>query len=110
MDESTQWVKVDPDGLAEGQVMTVVAGGRAVCLTRTAEGYGALDNRCPHQGGPLGEGSIENGLLRCPWHGYDYCPLDGSSPGYDDEATTYPLEIRDGDVYVSLTPSNGVGA
>ena len=43
--------------------------------------FAALDNHCPHQGGPLGEGSIENGLLRCPWHGYDYCPLDGSSPG-----------------------------
>lgn len=49
-----QWVKVDPDGLAGDQVTTVVAGGRAICLTRTAEGYGALDNRCPHQGGPLG--------------------------------------------------------
>jgi hypothetical protein len=38
-------------------------------------GTGALENRCPHQGGPLGEGSIENGWLRCPWHGYDYDPL-----------------------------------
>ena len=40
--------------------------------------YGALDNHCPHQGGPLGEGTIENGLLRCPWHGFDYCPLTGA--------------------------------
>ena len=51
MDEATQWVKGDPDGLAERQVMTVVTGGRPICLTRTAGGYGALDNRCPHQGG-----------------------------------------------------------
>ena len=40
--------------------------------------------------------------MRCPWHGYDYCPLDGSSPGFDDEAITYPLEIRDGEVYVAV--------
>ncbi|MGO9898199.1 MAG: Rieske (2Fe-2S) protein [Solirubrobacteraceae bacterium] len=35
-----------------------------------------MSNRCPHQGGPLGEGSIETGMLRCPWHGHDYCPLE----------------------------------
>ena len=47
----------------------------------------ALENRCPHQGGPLGEGSIENGWLRCPWHGYDYDPLTGRSPeGFPDGA------------------------
>jgi len=57
---------------------------------------------CPHQGGPLGEGSIENGLLRCPWHGFDYCPLDGKSPGFDDEAITYPLEVRDGEIFIGV--------
>jgi nitrite reductase/ring-hydroxylating ferredoxin subunit len=70
----------------------VVAGRRSVVLTRVGDDFGALDNRCPHQGGPLGEGSIENGLLRCPWHGFDYCPLDGKSPGFDDEAVTYGVE------------------
>src|SRR5256714_3224461 len=36
----------------------------------------AYPNRCPHQGGPLGEGSIENGWLRCPWHGAVARPAD----------------------------------
>src|SRR6478735_1896831 len=103
MDESTQWVKVDPDGLAEGQVMTVVAGGRAVCLTRTAEGYGALDNRCPHQGGPLGDGQIENGYVICPWHGYEYNPCTGQPPeGFSDGATGYATELRSDGLYVEL--------
>jgi pyruvate oxidase len=53
--------------------------------------YAALDNHCPHQGGPLGEGSIENGLLRYPWHGFDYDPLTGQSPGFADRATCFPL-------------------
>lgn len=73
------WFKVaDLDELAENRVKTVVAGRRSICLTHHDGQYGALDNRCPHQGGPLGEGSIENGWLRCPWHGWDYCPLTGS--------------------------------
>jgi pyruvate oxidase len=90
------------DDLPEGRVTTVAAGHRSVALVHHDGEFAALDNHCPHQGGPLGEGSIENGLLRCPWHGYDYCPLDGKSPGFDDEATTYPLEIRDGEVFVGV--------
>ena len=100
---SVQWHRVlAADELPEGRVTTVAAGHKSVALVHYDGQFSALDNHCPHQGGPLGEGSIENGLLRCPWHGYDYCPLDGSSPGFDDEATTYPLEIRDGEVYVGV--------
>jgi hypothetical protein len=63
---------------------------------------GALDNKCPHQGGPLGEGSIENGLLRCPWHGWDYDPLTGKTPGYEDGVQTFEVEVRDDGVYVGF--------
>jgi len=67
--------------------------------------YAALDNRCPHQGGPLGEGSIENGMLRCPWHGWDYDPISGRSPGsHEDGVETYPVEIREDGIYVGLPP------
>ncbi len=89
--------------LPEGRVATVAAGHKSVALVHYDGEFSALDNHCPHQGGPLGEGSIENGLLRCPWHGFDYCPLDGKSPGFDDEAITYPLEIRDGEIFVGVT-------
>ena len=75
-----EWHRVlDAGELPEGRVTTVTAGHRSVALTHFDGSFGALDNRCPHQGGPLGEGTIENGLLRCPWHGYDYCPLTGDS-------------------------------
>ena len=67
--------------LPEGRVRTAVVDGRSICITRYDGRVGALGNRCPHQGGPLGEGSIENGLLRCPWHGYDYDPITGVAPG-----------------------------
>ena len=91
------------DELPEGRVTTVAAGHKSVALVHYDGQFSALDNHCPHQGGPLGEGSIENGMLRCPWHGFDYCPLDGKSPGFDDEAITYPLEIRDGEIFVGIT-------
>jgi thiamine pyrophosphate-dependent acetolactate synthase large subunit-like protein/nitrite reductase/ring-hydroxylating ferredoxin subunit len=100
---AVEWHRVlAADELPEGRVTTVSAGRKSVALVHYDGQFSALDNRCPHQGGPLGEGSIEKGLLRCPWHGFDYCPLDGRSPGFDDEATTYPLEIRDGEVFVAV--------
>ena len=73
------WHRVlSPDELPEGRVKTVNAGPHSFALTHYDGRYAALSNRCPHQGGPLGEGSIEKGMLRCPWHGYDYCPLTAS--------------------------------
>ena len=72
------WHRVEPvDVPDDGRVRSVVVGGRTVALARCGARLGALDNRCPHQGGPLGEGSIEKGLLRCPWHGSRFRLEDG---------------------------------
>lgn len=100
---SMEWHRIDPGPLETDGLTTVVAGGRALCVTRTAEGYGVLDNRCPHQGGPLGDGQIENGYVICPWHGYEYHPCTGSPPpGFVDAATGYRVEQRDDGLYVEL--------
>lgn len=101
----TKWFKVleDASFLQEGRVMTVTAGTHDVCLTHFEGKISALDNKCPHQGGPLGEGSIENGMLRCPWHGWDYHPCTGNSPGgFDDGVPTYEIKVEDNSVFVGL--------
>ena len=99
------WHKVaELNDLPEGRVKTINIGTRWLALTHHNGKYGALDNHCPHQGGPLGEGSIEKGHLRCPWHGWDFCPLTGKAPGFDDGVTAYPTEVRDDGVYVAVPP------
>jgi thiamine pyrophosphate-dependent acetolactate synthase large subunit-like protein/nitrite reductase/ring-hydroxylating ferredoxin subunit len=100
------WHKVaELDALPEGRVTTVTAGRKSLALSHFNGAYGALDNHCPHQGGPLGEGSIENGLLRCPWHGYDYSPITGTPPpGFTDAPACFPVEVRGDGVYVALPP------
>ena len=98
-----EWHRVlGREDLPEGRVATVNAGRKSVALVHHDGTYAALDNHCPHQGGPLGEGSIENGLLRCPWHGFDYDPLTGQSPGFEDQATCFPLDLRDDGIYVGV--------
>lgn len=100
-----EWKKVlDAGELEEGRVKTVTCGQRSLCMTKHEGKTAALDNRCPHQGGPLGEGSIENGLLRCPWHGWDFHPTTGKAPGFDDGVEALPVEEREDGVYVGLAP------
>ncbi len=98
------WLKaLSVDELPDGRVKPVTCQHRTVCMTHFEGTYAALDNRCPHQGGPLGEGSIENGWLRCPWHGWDFHPTTGGSPeGLDDGVETFPVEVREDGVYVGF--------
>ncbi len=98
------WHKVldDKTLLQNERVMTVTAGHKEVCLTHFEGEFSALNNKCPHQGGPLGEGSIEKGLLRCPWHGWDYHPCTGIAPGFDDGAEKYALKVEGNEIYVGL--------
>ncbi|MEQ8717346.1 MAG: thiamine pyrophosphate-binding protein [Acidimicrobiales bacterium] len=98
---------VGVDEVPEGRVTTVTIGRRSLAVTHHDGAWGALDNHCPHQGGPLGEGSIEKGWLRCPWHGYDYDPLTGAPPeGFSDAPACFETEVRDDAVWVRLPPEH----
>lgn len=49
-----------------------VAGDRIVALANVAGRFHAIDGLCPHQGGPLGTGSLCGQVLTCPWHGWQF--------------------------------------
>ena len=110
--DNLQWVRVaDANQLPEGRVTTVTAGRKTLALTHFDGQYAAMDNRCPHQGGPLGEGSIEKGVdgkcwLRCPWHGWDFDPLTGKPPGGHEDTgqEMFPVEARGDGIYVGVPP------
>ena len=104
-------ISVGSADLPEGRVKTVSARNVYLCLSHFDGQWAAMDNHCPHQRGPLGEGSIERGIdgkcwIRCPWHGWDFDPLTGAPPGGHEDSgqKTYPVEIRDGEVFVGLEP------
>lgn len=99
-----EWHKVaERDELDEGRVTAVSAGTTPVCLSRFRGKYGAISNRCPHQGGPLGEGSVENGYVVCPWHGYEYDPHTGYPPaGFSDAVSAYGVDEREDGIYVGV--------
>ncbi|GFE63397.1 thiamine pyrophosphate-binding protein [Litoreibacter roseus] len=111
-EESLNWISVGHvEDLPDGRVKTVTARTTSICLSHFDGQWAAMNNHCPHQRGPLGEGSIEKGVdgkcwIRCPWHGWDFDPLTGKPPGGHEDSgqTIYPLEIREGEIFVGLEP------
>ncbi|MCW8796380.1 MAG: Rieske (2Fe-2S) protein [Chlorobium sp.] len=100
-----EWIKVldDPSMLSEGSVKEVFAGGRSIALSKVNGVICAIDGTCPHEGGPLGKGDIENGHVTCPWHGWEFDPCTGEdayNPARGVES--FPVEERDDGVYVGV--------
>ena len=104
------WHKVaETSEVEEGRVKSVTAGTQSIALVHFKGQWAAMDNKCPHQGGPLGEGSIEEGIddqcwLRCPWHGWDFDPLTGKPPGGHEDSgqEMFDLEVRGDEVFVGV--------
>lgn len=69
-----------------------------VALFRTAEDrVFAIDDRCPHKGGPLSEGIVHGNAVTCPLHNWVFSLETGLAQGADSGAVaTYPAEVRQG--------------
>src|SRR3989442_2152911 len=52
-----------------GQAKMVEAGRKKIALFNVGGAYYAIDDTCPHRGGPLSQGPVEGGTVTCPWHG-----------------------------------------
>ncbi len=67
----------------------------------------ALDNTCPHAGGPLGEGTLEHEVVTCPWHGWKFNVRTGQRLKNPSPAWTvqrYEVRVVNGAIQV-LVPS-----
>jgi nitrite reductase/ring-hydroxylating ferredoxin subunit/DMSO/TMAO reductase YedYZ heme-binding membrane subunit len=101
------WILVGPPLSIPNRRARIVAapGGERIAVFRDGERIGALTNLCAHQNGPIGEGCIADGLVTCPWHGYQYRLEDGCSPPpFTEKLITYPIRIRSGVVEVDPRP------
>ena len=85
-----------------GELLTVEAQGVTAVLINLDGVICAIDNTCPHSGGPLGEGMLVGETIQCPWHRWRYNVRTGEKVGNPDfKVPTYPVH-HDGDL-ISLT-------
>lgn len=93
------------DEVPEGRAKVVLIGGERVAIFRDQGRLSALSGVCQHQNGPLGEGRVVDGLVVCPWHGYQYKPDCGCSPEpFHEKVPTFRVEVKDGRVLVDPQP------
>jgi len=90
------------DDLVDGQVRHIKIGKRDIALVRVAGEYFALSNVCRHAFAPLADGFLDGHHLICPWHGWRYDVRDGTTDHPDSDVRTYPVTVRDGEVFVRV--------
>jgi len=98
-----KWVEVCKlDEIPPSQARTVRAGDTVIAVFRlTDDRVKALENRCPHKGGPLVDGIISGDDVLCPLHNWRIHLDDGQVKAPDEGCVkTYPVKVEDGTVFL----------
>lgn len=94
---------VEASAIPEGGARLVMTEeGDEIALFKVGGEIFALENACPHEGGPLCEGRLHGSAIVCPWHEWEFELKSGrcvNVPGYD--AISFDIEVIDGVVYLS---------
>ena len=90
--------------LQTGLPLLVEVDGVPIALQSVGHVVNAVANLCPHKAGPLGLGEIRNGAIICPWHHFRFNLTSGRSVTDPDlVATVYPVDIRDGAIFLATS-------
>jgi nitrite reductase/ring-hydroxylating ferredoxin subunit len=97
-------IKVAETGdIAPGAGLIVTAGGRTLAVFNVDGVLHAIDNSCPHRGGPLGDGRLDGAIVTCPWHGYRYDVRTGAHQrDASFNVACFPVTVETGGVYVDV--------
>jgi nitrite reductase/ring-hydroxylating ferredoxin subunit len=105
VDAERNWQVLMPlDELAPAAVKMVRIADKQIAIFNTPDGIRACDNRCPHEGYPLSEGSLsQDCILTCNWHNWKFNLDTGDNLYGGDRLRTYPVEIRGDEIWVDIT-------
>jgi nitrite reductase/ring-hydroxylating ferredoxin subunit len=86
-----------------GSLAHVRAGETEIALANVSGELYAVQGHCLHLEGPLGEGVLEDGVLTCPWHGWQYDVRTGLNEfDHAIKLQTYEVRVENGDVQVAV--------
>jgi len=90
----------------------VEVGDKKILLTKVDGAYYAVSNKCPHMGGSLFKGSLEDGVITCPRHGAKYDAKTGKGLGKPkilfiefkmENNRSYPVKVEDGNILTRIS-------
>ena len=112
--DSAEWVRVIAlDDLAERGRKVVKVGRKQIALFHGSKGVFACNNRCPHEGYPLIEGTLaedpqsRNCVVTCNWHAWRFDLESGETLTGGDKLRRYPVRIEDGQVLIDVSDPPG---
>ena len=90
--------------LAPGSGTTVDVEGQRIALFNVQGTFYAIDDTCPHRGGPLGEGELDGAIVTCPWHGATFDVQTGAvtGPPARNDVRSFQVRIDGDDVLVEI--------
>jgi len=92
------------DEVKPGESKLVELEGKSIALFNVDGTFYALDDACPHSGGPLSEGRLQGTRVTCSWHGSIFDVTDGKvldEPATDNVAS-YPVRVVGADVEIEI--------
>jgi nitrite reductase/ring-hydroxylating ferredoxin subunit len=89
--------------IKEGEYTTTSANGLDIIVGKADGRYFAVHDLCPHFFVPLNQGYLEDCQISCPWHGFTFDVHSGKCTSWEDSdgLETFPIEIKDGGIYLA---------
>jgi 3-phenylpropionate/trans-cinnamate dioxygenase ferredoxin component len=103
---SSAWVDIGgADAVSETMPLSALVEGLAVIVVRCGNTLYAVEDRCTHDGEPLGDAPVENCQIICPRHGAHFCLRTGEAltpPAYE-PLRRYAVREREGRIELELS-------
>ncbi len=100
-----KWLDIGPiDHIPRRGARVVKTPRRDIAVFRTAsDEVFALENRCPHRGGPLSEGIVHGRKVACPLHNWVIELETGKAAGADEGCVQrFPVKVEKGRIYLAM--------
>ena len=90
--------------LGTGQAKVVEVKGQAIAVFNVGGNFYAIEDTCPHVGGPLSEGEFQGTTVTCPWHGAQFDVTTGKvlAPPADEAVKSYPVHVEGDEIQVEV--------
>ncbi len=91
------------EDIPEGQGKSIEVGDKGIAVFNVEGKFYALENACPHQGGPLGEGMLDGKEVICPWHAWGFDVTNGQCRTVEGlEQSSYELRVENDQILIKL--------
>ena len=110
LEEQDSWIyALKEDELTEQTKQVIRGHGKQIAVFQTVNGILACDNRCPHEGYPLSEGTVTSNsgsddcVLTCNWHNWKFNLMSGENLYGGDKLRTYPVKVESQEVWIDIS-------